>query len=377
MVAINKVIRLALSDAGSTAALGVNLTNDEITAKQEAGIQGLLLKGSVAVGGVCHDYSGNIYVTDWYRHCILKIDEGGRISIFSGLPGTSGDVLATTDIRDARYNDPRGIVCDKSGNIYVADKGNSKIKIINSKGVNVLAGSSVGNVDGNGSTAKFNKPYGIAVDKAGTVYVADTGNHSLRRVRPNGDVLTLAGSGTAGDSENVQGNNYTNTFSSPEDLTVDPQGNVYILDTGNVKIKKYTVNGWVYLHSGTGVAGNSLGTASASTTYAYTCTYETLVSCDADESGNIYVIDNGNNGRGNATRLVKVDYNGRPGNVANFGATTSNLIVNAVMCTPGQKLLVTISNSGEDNSSSSSMDSSSSSSVDSSSTSSSSSSSGQ
>ena len=111
MVAINKVVRLALSDAGLTAALGINLTNTEVAAKREAGIQGLLLRGSVAVGGICHDFSGNMYITDWYRHCILRIDEGGEISVFSGLPGTSGDVLATSDIRDARYNDPRGIVC--------------------------------------------------------------------------------------------------------------------------------------------------------------------------------------------------------------------------------------------------------------------------
>lgn len=368
----NKVVRFALSDSGATAALGVNLTNAEITAKTEAGVQGLLLKGSYGVHGICHDYSGNMYVTDLYRHCILKIDEGGRISIFAGYPGISGDTLATTDLRDARFNDPRGIACDRSNNIYVADTGNNKIKVINSKGVSVLAGSTAGNVDATGTSAKFNQPYDVAVDHAGRIYVADNGNNSVRKIETNGKVITLAGDGSVGDSENVRASKHISTFNAPEGVTVDREGNVYVLDTGNYKIKKIVPRGWVYLLSGSGVAGRGLGT---SPYYGYTSSYGKLVSCDVDESGNLYVLDQGvlyheagsssssSSSEGEdtelSTRLIKVDYSGRPGVIADFSATSSSHIVDGVMCTPGQKLLVTISELNEDLSTSSSSSSSS------------------
>jgi len=363
MANVNKVVRLALSDAGATAALGVNLTNAEITSKTEAGAQGLLVRGSLGVTGICHDYSGNIYVTDLYTHSILKIDEGGRISIFAGHPGESGDTLATTDIRTARFNDPRGIACDRSGNIFVADTGNNKIKVINDRGVSLLAGSTSGMTDGAGTSAQFKTPYDVAVDHAGRVYVADTGNHAVRKIDNNGYVTTLAGSGSAGDGENVRGSNTIATFSSPQALSVDRQGDVLVLDTGNYKIKKIVSRGWVYLLSGNGFTGVGLGsgpTAALPTqTWSYTCNYNELISCDVDESGNLYVIDQGNDSYP-VSRLIKVDDNGRPGVIADFNGTLSDRYVDGVACTPGQKLLVTISSTNEDLSSSESSSSSSS-----------------
>jgi len=368
----NRVVRFALSDAGATAALGVNLTNAEVLAKREAGATGLLARGGTAVFGICHDYSGNMYVTDSVQHCVLRIDEGGRISIFAGLPGTAGDVLGVN--ASARFNTPKGIVCDRSGNVFVADSENNKIKIIAGGSVNTVAGSSKGNVNGVGPAAKFNNPVDVAVDKAGTLYVADLGNHSLRRIK-DGAAITIAGNGTAGDAENVLASSSTATFSSPEGVTVDASGNVYVLDNANRKIKKVVPNGWVYLLSGSGAQGRSLGTQYNE---SYTCSYDNLVSCDVDESGNLYVIDLGTVSVTD-TRLIKVDYNGKPGVIAEFSATNDNLIVRNVMCTPGQKILITsattVGEYSSSSSSSSSVDSSSSSSVDSSSSSSSSSSS--
>jgi len=346
---LNRVVRFALSDAGATPAAGINVTDAEVAAKREAGAIGLAIRGSFGVYGICHDWSGNMYVADALRHIILRIDEGGRISIFAGYPSVAGDVLGANN--DARFNGPKGVACDKSGNIYVADSGNNKIKVITGGTVRLVAGSTAGLVDGVGSAAQFKNPVSVAVDRSGILYVADENNHAIRKIRNGGDVLTIAGNGTAGDSENVEANGQTATFSSPKSVAVDAAANIYVLDTGNKKIKKIVPKGWVYLHSGSGVQGDSLGT---SPSWGYTCQYDDLADCDCDESGNLYVIDL-ETGLRSGSRIVKVDYDGRPGNVVDFNTSQSNdLLLKGIMCSPGQKIFVTITDATINSSSSSS-----------------------
>ena len=188
MAAVNKVIRLALSDAGSSAFAGLQLSNAEITNKQEAGRLNLLVVDSVLVTGVCHDYSGNLYVTDTSKDAIFKVSEGGALSVFSGLPGTAGNnsALQNVDIDDARYNNPYGIACDKSGNVYVADTGNNRIRKIDKDAkVTTLAGG-------------FNAPEDVVVAPNGEIIVADTGNHKIYKIEQHGRKLLLAGT-TEGD----------------------------------------------------------------------------------------------------------------------------------------------------------------------------------
>jgi len=331
----NSVIRITQSDLATTAALGVNLTDAEIAAKLEAGPNQLTAKGSVSVSGVCVDNSGNIYVSDLDRHTILKIDEGGRVSLYAGEDGTSGDngTLANVPALDARFNAPVGLACDNSGNIYVADSGNNQIRVIRDGYVSVLAGDGggvAGHTDGVGGAAKFDTPWDVDVDPSGTVYVADSGNDSIRRIK-DGTVYTYAGD-TAGDGENVATTAKT-LFDNPLGVACDANGNVFVCDTANYKIKKITPRGWVYLHSGSGVAGKALGTT------AFNCQYNELRHCSVDASGNLYVIDAN---AANGTRLVKVNTEGIPAVINDFNGTTYNDENTAVAFSPAGKMFVVV-----------------------------------
>jgi len=138
---------------------------------------------------------------------------------------------------DARFNEPWGLAADASGNIYVADAGNNTIRKISATGtVSTFAGAagSAGAVDGPGVAARFNHPQGLAVDLTGNIYVADTGNHTIRKITPTGMVTTLAGQ--AGKSGTIDGPAATALFDAPDRLTVDVQGAVYLSNHGVRKI---------------------------------------------------------------------------------------------------------------------------------------------
>jgi sugar lactone lactonase YvrE len=134
---------------------------------------------------------------------------------------------------DARFNNPHALAQDQSGNLYVADTGNHTIRKITPAGVvTTFAGSAdePGNTDGNSTTARFRAPEGVAVDLVGNVYVADTGNHIIRKITPAGVVTTLAG--RAGEAGQADGALSTARFDTPGRLTVDSRGNIYLADHG-------------------------------------------------------------------------------------------------------------------------------------------------
>ena len=125
------------------------------------------------------------------------------ITTLAGRAGSAGSADGTGSA--ARFYYPRGVAVDSAGNVYVADTGNHTIRKVTPAGVVTtlagLAGSS-GSADGTGSAARFNYPPGVAVDSAGNVYVADTGNHTIRKVTPAGVVTTLAGlAGSSGSAD--------------------------------------------------------------------------------------------------------------------------------------------------------------------------------
>jgi len=338
----NAIIRLNLSELATTAALGVNLTDADVNAKLEAGPLQLADKNSISVGGVCTDQSGNIYVSDFDRHTILKIDEGGRVSILAGEDGVAGRNGTLTNVAaGARFDTPRGICCDKSGNIYVADSGNNQIRMINPNGrVSHLAGAgdgSSGFVDGDGATARFDGPLDVAVDNNGRVWVADTNNHSIRRIK-GGNVYTFSGD-SSGDKENVSsaasaaGGN--DIYNSPAGIAVDANGDIFVMDTGNDKIKLLKRSGWVYLFSGDGVDGKVKGDS------AFNGRFSDLRQCDVDYSGNLYVVDK-NAGAG--SRVIKFEKTGVQEIVHDLaGAGSYNDDVEGVACSPAGKLFLIVS----------------------------------
>lgn len=337
-----RLLRLGMSAAGSTAAEALDLTSTEILAATEAGpiTLGNANCSITNLISICHDWSGNLYACDNARHCIVKIEEGGRYTWVAGSKtGVSGNngTLNNVAAASARFNAPTGITCDRSGTLYVADTNNHQIRTIKDGKVSVLAGSAglQGLVDGDGATARFKYPTDVAVDRAGIVYVADKNNHAIRKITSGGSVLTIAGNGSTGNAQNVQVTNPTASFSSPTSITVDLNGNLYIVDTGNNQIKKLTPNGWIYLFSGSGSTGVSLGSGS---TPMFNCSYTSIQDIEADASGNIYLVDLKNPVK---SRIIRLDYNGKPSEVAEFNTYE----VDGPYCltvTPAQKIFVGI-----------------------------------
>ncbi|MFV0530620.1 MAG: IPT/TIG domain-containing protein [Flavobacteriales bacterium] len=189
--------------------------------------------------GITVDSQGNLYVADTYNHRIRKITPEGVVSTLAG-----SSILGNTDGAgaNARFYYPRDITVDSQDNLYVADTNNHRIRKITPEGVvSTLAGSTLGNTDGTGTSARFHYPYGIATDSQDNVYVADTYNHRIRKVTPEGVVSTLAGS-TLG---NTDGTGTGAQFNYPYGIATDSQDNVYVADTYNYRVRKVTSGGVV------------------------------------------------------------------------------------------------------------------------------------
>jgi sugar lactone lactonase YvrE len=185
--------------------------------------------------GVALDAAGNVYVADSENHKIRKISPTGAVIT---LAGTTVGFADGEGLTEARFINPTNIAVDAGGNVYVADYNNHKIRKISPAGaVTTLAGTTGGFFDGAGLTeAKFNSPSGVTVDAAGNVYVADFNNHKIRKISPTGVVSTLAGS----ISGFLDGTATAAQFSNPNGVAVDVAGNVYVADAGNHRIRKIT-----------------------------------------------------------------------------------------------------------------------------------------
>jgi len=234
---------------------------------------------------ITRDAANNIYIADAQNHTIRKISPSGAVSTIAGLAGVPGSMDA--DGSSARFFVPQGVAADPAGNVYVADTGNNTIREVAADGsVSTLAGSSgvAGIADGSG-TALFNQPHGIAIDSSGTVYVSDALSHTIRKIT-SGVVSTLAGSPLNPGS--VDGTNSVARFNSPAGLATDSSGNLYVCDSLNHTIRRVTSTGQVTTVAGlSGVFGSVDGTNSA----ARFCRPLGLT---VDSSGNIYVADTGN-----------------------------------------------------------------------------------
>jgi serine/threonine protein kinase, bacterial len=236
--------------------------------------------------GVAVDASGNVYVADAGNHRIRKITANGVVTTLAGS-GTAGYADGTGTA--ALFNNPHAIAVDASGNVYVGDAINPRIRKITAGGVvTTLAGNGVwGSADGTGIAASFSYFYSLTVDAFGYIYVADTFNNKIRKITPSGVVTTLAGSDTDGDAD---GMGSAAAFDLPHGIAVDASGNLYVADTFNNKIRKITAGGLVSTLAGwsTGIPGyaDGMGTAAA---------FYNPIGIAVDMSGNVYVSDGENN----------------------------------------------------------------------------------
>jgi streptogramin lyase len=254
--------------------------------------------------GVAIDSSGNAYVADVLNHAIRKITPDGVVSTFAGS-GSPGFANGTGTA--ASFYWPRGVAVDSVGNVYVADSVNNAIRKITAAGVvSTLAGGSWGFSNGNGTTATFHTPYGVAVDGNGNVFVADTENYAIRKITPVGVVSTVAGSGTAGFTD---GTGTTASFNQPMGVAVDSSGNIFVGDTYNHAIRKITPTGVVSTIAGSGSAGYVNGTGIAAS-----FSYPGGIAVDG--RGNVFVPDTQTN---NAIR--KIDSVGGVTTFADIGGT--------------------------------------------------------
>lgn len=196
----------------------------------------------VAPGGTAVDSSGNIFVTDSGNDTIRKITPSGDVTTFAGVAKAPGSADGTGTA--ARFLGPQGIAVDSANNLYVTDTGNHTIRKITPGGVvTTIAGAAgqSGSADGSGTQARFNGPLGIAVDASGNVFVADTKNHTIRKISPAGTVTTIAGStGVAGS---VDGTGTNAQFSRPAGIAIDGSGVVYISDFDNNTIRVGAASG--------------------------------------------------------------------------------------------------------------------------------------
>jgi sugar lactone lactonase YvrE len=215
---------------------------------------------------VAFDGAGNLYLTHKEPNEIVKITPDGKLHTL--WSSTTGEI-------------PWGITVDAKGNIFATVFGSYILKIDSDGNVTTLAGSTEsGDVDGQGSSARFNFPFGIAVGKDGNLYVADTFNHKIRKITPDGTVSTLAGS-TMGFKD---GTGTNAQFGGPNDVILDGTGNIFVTD-GN-RIRKVTSDGQVST-----LAGSAQGYLDGTTASAQ---FNQLTGIVIDATDNLYVCDAGN-----------------------------------------------------------------------------------
>ncbi len=235
--------------------------------------------------GVTLDASGNIYIGDFANAVIRVVNTSGIISNFAGThtPGFSGDGGQATA---AQLSDPGGVTFDPAGNLYIADFGNQRIRMINTSGIiTTIAGNGSAGYSGDGgpaTAADLSDPFGTAIDAAGNVYIADYTNNRIRMVNTSGIISTFAGNGTPA----YGGDGGPATAASIYDATgicFDPAGNLYIADYYNNRIRMVNTSGIISTFAGNGVASYS-GDGGPATAAEINQPVDVMI----DASGNIY-----------------------------------------------------------------------------------------
>src|ERR1017187_4409893 len=244
------------------------------------------------VFGIFVDSSGNLYLADQFNNRIRKVTTDRNITTVagSGTIGYGGDGSSATGSK-ALMTSPEGAIADSSGNLYIADTGNFVVRKVAGGNISTFAGTNVYGYGGDGATpagALLSNPSGLALDSSGNLYIADSGNAVIRKVTGN-TIATFAGNGNSdyfGDGGQARGAELNN----PQGLAIDAAGNLYIADANNHRIRKVS-NGIITTFAGTGANTAFAGDGGPATKAELNHPKGVAV----DAAGNVYIADSFNN----------------------------------------------------------------------------------
>lgn len=289
MSGLDWVTSVAYDSAGTLYA--AQMSPDRIVMINAAGMVGVLAQASDGVmdpKGMILAPDGALYVANDGRNNILRIAPGGAVSVYAGsAAGTAGG--ANGNGTNASFNRPYGVAMDGAGNLYVAEYQGHRIRRISpTRDVTTVAGSGVaGFAEGNGTAAAFNQPSSIAIDAAGNLLVTDVNNHRIRKITPAGDVTTFAGTG---DPTGIDGPATTATFRAPFSSLMGPDGFLYVGEVSGYRVRRISPGGYVMTLAGS--PSNAWGYVDGDAT---TALFNQPFGLAFDPSGRLIVADIFNN----------------------------------------------------------------------------------
>ena len=242
--------------------------------------------------GVAVDVSGNIYIADDYNSRIRKVNTSGIITTIAGtgVNGYSGDNGPSTA---AEINDPHGIAVDAIGNVYICDELNSRVRKINIMGIiTTIAGTGLPGYSGDNTeatSAEIDHPYGVAVDLPGNIYFTEWTNNCVRKINTAGIITTIAGGNPTLGFSGDNGPATAADFHIPIGIAIDKEGNIFIGDSYNNRVRKIDQTGIITTYAGTGLEGYSGDNGPAIDAELYGPVGVTI-----DVSGNLYIADYSN-----------------------------------------------------------------------------------
>ena len=270
---------------------------------------------------VATDSTGNLFISDYGHNRVRKVDTTGVISTVAGngTPGFSGDGGPAAN---AEFSGLGGVKVDGQGNLFIVDTGNNRVRKVDSSGIiTTIAGNGTAGFSGDGgpaTSASLNDPLFISLDSAGDIFITDGKNFRVRKVDTRGVITTIAGNGTRGFSGDG-GAAVDAEFSFLAGVAVDGQGNIFISDAGNARVRKVDIHGIISTFAGTGIF-NWSGDGGP----AINAGLNDPAGLSVDVAGNVFIADCTNQ------RIRRVDTNGIINTVAGNGAIAVNGVVNFI-----------------------------------------------
>lgn len=239
--------------------------------------------------GLAFDSVGNLYIADHFNNRIRRVDK--QNNNVTTLAGRSTKGFQDGSRAQALFDMPEDVVVDQNGIVYIADTGNHRIRRVDAnRNVTTIAGSSLGFSDGIGTQARFNYPRGFALDSSGNLYIADAGNNRIRKLDlSRGLVTTVAGSGATGAIN--ASNPLQAGFNNPNGIAIDAQNNIHITDTSNRLVRKISAAGVVTTLAGETGANVFIRFREGAANFAL---FNRPMGLAIDALGQIYVADTDN-----------------------------------------------------------------------------------